>query len=93
MKNILIVDDHADIRKWVRVALALGDDEIHAAVDGEMGLLAARQLRPDGVLLDGLMVCSRRKAEGLRAGADVYLAKPVSPPQLAHSVAALWMTH
>ena len=121
MKKILIVDDHADIRKLVRMALEFGDYEIHEAVDGETGLLAAQQLRPDFVLLDvmlpglldGLMVCRRikaemptvhvvmlsarghslDKAEGLRAGADVYLVKPFSPLQLAHSVAALWMTH
>ncbi|MGS0753822.1 response regulator transcription factor [Roseateles sp. GG27B] len=47
------------------------DYEIHEAVDGETGLLAAQHLRPDFVLLDvmmpgaldGLMVCRRIKAE------------------------------
>lgn len=71
MKKILIVDDHADIRKLLRMTLEFGDYEIHEAVDGEAGLLAAQQLRPDFVLLDvmmpgtldGLMVCRRIKAE------------------------------
>ena len=43
MKKILIVDDHADIRKLVRRALEFGDYEIQEEVGGETGWLAARQ--------------------------------------------------
>ena len=54
-KRILIVEDHADIRKLVRLTLEFEDYEIHEAVNADQGLEAVRRLRPDLLLLDVMM--------------------------------------
>lgn len=41
VKNILIVDNHADTHKLVRITPELGDCEIHEAVGGEADLLGS----------------------------------------------------
>jgi len=71
MRKILLVDDHADIRRLIRMTLEFEDYEIHEAADGESALRVARQVRPDFVLtdvmmpgpVDGLEVCRRIKAD------------------------------
>ncbi len=71
MKKILLVDDHADIRRLIRMTLEFEDYDIHEAEDGESALRIARQVRPDFVLtdvmmpgpVDGLEVCRRIKAD------------------------------
>lgn len=80
-KTVLIVDDHADIRRLIRMTLEFEDYQIHEAVDGESALQLAAALRPDVVLLDvmmpgsmdGLEVCARLKAEPRYAGMQVVL--------------------
>nr|WP_315240167.1 response regulator [uncultured Albidiferax sp.] len=70
MKKILIVEDHADIRRLIRMTLEFEDYDIYEAVDGEEGLRMAQEVQPDLVLLDvmmpgqlnGLEVCSLLKA-------------------------------
>lgn len=54
-KRILIVEDHADIRKLVRLTLEFEDYEIHEAGNADEGLEAVRRLRPDLLLLDVMM--------------------------------------
>lgn len=54
-KRILIVEDHADIRKLVRLTLEFEDYEIHEAANADEGLEAVRRLRPDLLLLDVMM--------------------------------------
>lgn len=54
-KRILIVEDHADIRKLVRLTLEFEDYEIHEAVNADEGLEAVRRLCPDLLLLDVMM--------------------------------------
>lgn len=69
MKKILIVEDHADIRRLIRMTLEFEDYDIYEAVDGEEGLRMAQQVQPDLVLMDvmmpgqlnGLEVCSLLK--------------------------------
>ena len=54
-KRILIVEDHADIRKLIRMTLEFEDYDIHEAANADEGLVAVRQLRPDLLLLDIMM--------------------------------------
>lgn len=71
MKKILIVEDHADIRKLIRMTLEFDNYEIHEAADGVSGLKAAQAVKPDLILmdvmmpgeLDGLQVCQRIKSD------------------------------
>ncbi|HEY9107384.1 MAG TPA: response regulator [Roseateles sp.] len=70
MKKILIVDDHADIRRLIRMTLEFEDYAISEAHDGETALCMAGRMQPDLVLLDvmmpgpvhGLEVCRRLRA-------------------------------
>jgi two-component system, OmpR family, phosphate regulon response regulator PhoB len=70
MKKILIVEDHADIRRLIRMTLEFDDYEILEAENGDIGLEMATQHLPDLVLLDvmmpgtlnGLDVCRALKA-------------------------------
>jgi DNA-binding response OmpR family regulator len=82
MKKILIVDDHADIRKLLRMTMEFVAYEIFEAADGQQGLSMAEELQPDLVLLDvmmpggidGLEVCRRIKAnENLRHAKVILL--------------------
>jgi DNA-binding response OmpR family regulator len=54
-KRILIVDDQPDIRLMCRVNLHLEGYEVIEAVDGETGLAAVAEFKPDLVLLDVMM--------------------------------------
>ena len=67
---ILVVDDDADNRQIVEARLASQGYATASAADGEAGLVAARKLLPDLILLDvvmprldGLEVCQRLKAD------------------------------
>ena len=52
-RSVLIVDDHASFRAIARAVLTEGGlDVVGEATDGNSALTAARQLRPDCVLLD-----------------------------------------
>lgn len=54
-QRILIVEDHADIRKLIRMTLEFENYEIHEAATADQGLEMVRQLRPDLLLLDIMM--------------------------------------
>jgi len=81
MKKILIVDDHADIRKLLRMTMEFVAYEIFEAADGQAGLDMAEDLQPDLVLLDvmmpggidGLEVCRRIKGNPQLAASKVIL--------------------
>ncbi len=70
---VLVIEDDPDLRDVVTTILELGLNACTAtAEDGEQGLALARELRPDGVLLDinlpklsGLEVARRLKADPL----------------------------
>lgn len=55
IKRILIVEDHADIRKLIRMTLEFESYEIHEVPTADEGLEMVRQLRPDLLLLDIMM--------------------------------------
>jgi DNA-binding response OmpR family regulator len=68
--SILVVDDDADIRDMLRFKLTNSGFEVHAEEDGETGLAAARELKPDLILLDWMMprltgpeVCQQLRSE------------------------------
>ena len=54
MKKILIVDDHADMRRLLAIS-AGSEYQVLEAEDGESAFESVRRLRPDAVLLDIMM--------------------------------------
>ena len=54
MKKILLVDDHPDIRRLIRLTLGNGFEVIEAC-DGISGLNLTRSEKPDLVVLDVMM--------------------------------------
>ncbi len=54
-KRILIVEDHADIRRLIRMTLEFEDHEIHEAANADEGLVQVRLLHPELLLLDVMM--------------------------------------
>lgn len=81
MKKILIVEDHADIARLIRMTLEFESHELHEAHDGSSGLHRARELRPDLILMDvmmpgevdGLQACERIKRDPELAHTKVVL--------------------
>jgi DNA-binding NarL/FixJ family response regulator len=78
-RTVLVVDDHAGFRSRARALLEVeGYEVVGEASDGESAVAAARELRPDVVLLDvqlpdidGFEVASRITGNG--AGPAVVL--------------------
>lgn len=54
MKKVLLVDDHTDIRRLIRITLGKNFDVMEAG-DGAKGLELARDHRPDLMVLDVMM--------------------------------------
>ena len=54
-KRVLVVDDEPDVLLLCRVNLEFEGYEVSTAPDGEAGLEACRELKPDVVLLDVMM--------------------------------------
>ncbi len=67
MKKILIVEDHADIRRLIRMTLEFNDFEIFEAPDGDSGLAMTLALAPDLVLLDVMMPGALNGLDACRA--------------------------
>ena len=80
MKKILLVDDHADIRRLIRITLGKSFDILEAE-DGDGALEIVRQQRPDLVVLDimmpgnldGLQVLDSIRADPQLAGTRVIM--------------------
>ncbi|MCO5975238.1 response regulator transcription factor [Ideonella oryzae] len=81
MKKVLVVEDHADIRRLIRMTLEFEACEVFEANNGASGLAQAQELRPDVILLDvmmpgeldGLEVCRRVKADPTLAHSRVVI--------------------
>jgi len=116
--RVLVVDDEADITALVAYHLAKAGLRVSTAGNGSDALKAAREERPDVVVLDlmlpgvagldvlaelrsrpetrdvGVILLTAKRDEpdrikGLSLGADDYLTKPFSPPELVLRVQAL----
>ena len=112
--RILVVDDQAKIRRFMRFALVSEGYEVSEAKTGESALEGIRELRPDLVVLDmnmggmgGLEACrairkdsniavimltvrnsEEDKVAALDAGADDFVTKPFSTPELMARIRA-----
>ena len=80
-KRVLIVDDHAELRRLVSMTLEQDDYELHEAGDGWSALAAIKELQPDIVILDvmmpggldGYQVCETIKADPATANTRVIM--------------------
>jgi two-component system KDP operon response regulator KdpE len=106
--TLLVIEDEAQVRRFLRSSLSTADYKLLEADTGERGLAAATSHHPDVVLLDlglpdidgvevtrrlrewattPIIILSARgqdqdKVAALDAGADDYLTKPFSLPEL-----------
>lgn len=93
-KNLLVVEDEADILELVRYNLNREGYAVHEAASGEAALKLVKSVKPDLVLLDlmlpeidGLEVCRRLKADpGL---ADIPVVMLTAKGEEADIVAGL----
>ena len=75
VRSVLVIDDHAGFRDGARMLLEQGPfSVVGEAGDAASGLLAAKQLRPDVVLLDIVLPDS----DGF-AVVDALLDVPIPP--------------
>ena len=56
MKKILIVEDHIDIRKLLKMTLEFDDFEIHEAATGDAGWVLAQELQRFILILEVIIV-------------------------------------
>lgn len=115
-KNVLVVEDNADIARLVNINLSSNHMHVDLAVDGISGLKMALSGKYQLVILDlmlpgmdGMDICRQLRSEknftpvlmltaktseidrvlGLEVGADDYLTKPFSVPELVARVNAI----
>lgn len=83
MNSILIVDDHSDIRRLIRMTLEFAGHggNVAEAGNGETGLAMARALRPDVVITDvmmpgttsGLSLCQALRSDPAMSGTAIVM--------------------
>jgi CheY-like chemotaxis protein len=80
MALVLIADDDAALRAWLRVAVEAAGHEVHEAADGEASWIGVQAHRPNVVLLDlhmpgrdGLGVTGAAKRDPALAGTRVVV--------------------
>ena len=115
--KILVVDDEPDIVELISYNLKKEGFLVSSAADGVQAIRAAREMRPDLILIDVMMPNKdgietvrdlrrmpdfeqtvvifltalgdeKSEIEGLKVGADDYLAKPIKPELLLTRIKA-----
>jgi len=90
MAALLIIEDHAPLRRNLEDMLALEGHRVLTAADGPAGLRLAREQRPDLILcdimlpgMDGLEILAHLRAEAAtRAVPFIFLTAKGSPPEI-----------
>jgi two-component system, OmpR family, alkaline phosphatase synthesis response regulator PhoP len=84
-KKILLVDDDPDFVEAVRVIVESGGYEVRVAYDGQEGLDAVAEEKPDLIVLDVMMpvmnghaACARLKADKTTASIPIILLTAVA---------------
>jgi two-component system, OmpR family, alkaline phosphatase synthesis response regulator PhoP len=84
-KKILLVDDDPDFVEAVRVIVESGGYEVRVAYDGQEGLDAVAEEKPDLIVLDVMMpvmnghaACARLKADKATASIPIILLTAVA---------------
>jgi CheY-like chemotaxis protein len=72
---VMIVDDHATIRRMLRVLLEAEDLEVSDAVDGAAGVRKAQEIKPNLIVLD----LSMPVMNGLEAARELKRLMPLVP--------------
>jgi DNA-binding response OmpR family regulator len=96
MPSVLVIDDDDDVRSVIAFKLRRAGYEVIEERDGEAGLAAALEERPDVVLLDwmmprlsGIEVCRElRRDDGLRHTAVLLLTAKAQEPDVERGFAA-----
>jgi len=99
--RVLIVDDHADLRKLIALSLGSADYELIEAVDGPGALDACEQHTPDLILLDlmlpggidGIEVCRRVREDARLAHTKVVLLTAADQAVQRERAAAVGVDH
>jgi len=55
MKKVLIVDDHPEVRRLVEMTLRVGEYKVFQAQSGQEAIEAAREKKPDLIIMDIMM--------------------------------------
>jgi len=84
-KKILLVDDDPDFVEAVRVIVESGGYDVRVAYDGQEGLEAVAEEKPDLIVLDVMMpvmnghaACARLKADKATASIPIILLTAVA---------------
>ena len=80
--HILVVEDEAKLAQFIKLELEFENYEVTVAIDGFSGLSAAREIRPDLILLDWMLpgisgpeICRRLRQTGDKVPIVLLTAK------------------
>jgi two-component system, OmpR family, response regulator MprA len=89
-ERVLVVDDDAPVRRMLERSLRAEGFAVEAAADGGAALVAAERSAPDLVVLDvampgldGIAVCRRMRAKGLRSAILMLTARDAIADRVA----------
>jgi len=90
--RILVVDDHADIRRLILMTLEFENYDIYEAASGAQGWIAVQEFSPDVVVLDVMMpgmsgpdtLAALRLHPEMMGVPTVFLTAKATPNELEH---------